>query len=311
MSDLRSPWYTLPEAQQILELKDSEITYVIQEKTLVAHLKTGPRKMIAVTRTENGKLIGHATFSYNGHLITHSNRVVRLIEEEQVKESFFSNLSEKQNVSLWNTDYPYKSELPNSALLDWQPMSHEEFLSTSKLSMPMPKEFIPFYKGIAETVEKIMATQGKKLPDETQKIYDQAKSQPLSFDFKDQSKLTVTDIRVSRTEIERFRTPAHSRMSLISSPPLTSNEPGSSHQLKGLITNILKEYPTIKTVDIWKIIEADANSDDPKFDRDNILGCVDADCIEWTSRHGSAHSMKWSTFQGQVSRIRGALNKAR
>jgi len=310
MSDLRSPWYTLPEAQEILELKDSEITYAIQEKTLLAHLKTAPRKMMAVTRTESGKLIGHATFSYNGHLTTHSNHVVKLIEEEQLKKSFFFNLSEKENVDLWNTGYPYKSELPNGALLDWQPMSHEEFLSTPKHSIPMPKEFIPLTKGLAEAVEKMMDAHGTKLPAETHEYYSKAKSQPLSFDFKDQSKLIVTDIRVSRTEIERFRTPSLSPTGLKPSPPLASFEPESSHQLKGLITKILREYPTIKTLDIWKIIETDSKNEDPIFDQDNILGCVDADCIEWTSRHGKGQSMKWSTFQAQVSRIRGALNKA-
>ena len=76
------------------------------------------------------------------------------------------------------------------------------------------------------------------------------------------------------------------------------------NQLHTLIERIVRANPNITAREAWRLIQHDAEADQPFYDHEGILSVVDDDCIEWSSHHGNEDSLNRKSFTTRLSKIK-------
>jgi hypothetical protein len=301
---MNGPWYTLEEAMDILSLRASELLYEIQQDSIQPCVFVNKLRAISITFESGIELpIGQGSLVYSGHISFDHHDIMTLLAEGTVVSPCYFALLEPRNSSDYTSKYLYKSPLPSAAFNDWKPKHQGRDEIRDSVYIPLLKETVQS----TITLNKIIYDISNAISKSNEgPILDAPEQPPIDFIYTCEQYGTwnKNDLRIAKSEIEYFKSRANKDISTLPSIPLTGER---ENQLHSLITRILQDNSSSGAKEIWRIIQNEVDIDDPRYDIDKILTVIDADCIDWQSRHGASQSLKWSSFQALVSKLKKQL----
>lgn len=187
-----------------------------------------------------------------------------------------------------------------------QPIAHLGYFGAT----PFPNEFEPLHKTLKPLMDQLAAAfpEVNRLNQKNAQV-EKVPLNDYALDFKKNSKLNPEDLRIPASEIDRYKEQLikedkANRIAEVMTPIASKTQRKRQNQMYEIIERILGKKQDISAKDAWQIIQKDSEKEDRLFDLDNILGVVDADCIEWTSRNGVNNSMSWDSFQAILSKLK-------
>lgn len=302
MTKYTAPYYTLAETQEILNLRASELQHAIQQGKINPTVHTKPRKLLLLTPTKSG-WIGNGTCTYQGNLEIHSSYTKELISNTDITlGTGTAKILEPANISNFSSEYPFKYEGIHEPLTKWQPIAAQNLSQHSKMATLMPEESETILNTLFKSSGSSKAMQ-TILGDAASKAgKDPKAAKPYSLNFNYNSKFSFNDLRIPLTEIQNFKS---SQLAL--NPTVSEQSNTRENQLHSLIRRILAQNPKISAKAAWRLIEEDAERDEPVFDTEGILQIVDTDGIEWKSRKGIIQHLKQTSFPSILSAVKKTL----
>ena len=322
---MEGPWYTIKESLQKLEIVHSDFLHLVSTGKIrpVAHTKT--RKFLMFHRTD-GNWIGHAICEYRGHISLHKDCINDLLDGEKITLGKGNGvLLEEHGIINWNTTYPFKKPLPHPPLTQWVGIEKHSRSISHLAATPIPNERISFVTGLTKAIDSITShieetkkvTDTIRVADDLEKVIWPTSSLNLNDEsdqqlfFSNNSTFEPDCLRIPHSEIEHYRktllpTP-HQNLTKFT---FDGSSDGRENQLHTLIARIIDVHPNITAKAAWRILEAESSSDNPLFDSEGILQIVDANCIEWRSRHGKEQSLQLSSLPPLISTIKKRLKKS-
>jgi hypothetical protein len=308
MNDIEGPWLNLAEAAQRMKMFESELVHHIEQGRIDAYLYASSRAFVALSM-DNGAWIGHATFTYSGYIRVTTKNILLLVNDgAQILGHSACTLVTPAAVEHWSSQNPYKATYPNSFLASWKPLQSQTKSLWPALAIPKPIEHESVRSGLGKLTQIFEATAaGRTVPE-----YGEMDT-TYAYDFSRANRFTPAEIRVPLEALEAFTAP---RATTSNTHPPTDPDllkqflmAGSSreNQLHAIIKRIVYSDPKIKTRAAWQLIRQEASLDERTLDIDHILTKVDADCIEWTSRHENDNSMTYKSFTPRLSAVKKEL----
>ena len=309
MKNYSGPCYTLSEAQDILSMRPSELAHAVRKGEIQAVIYTELRNMLLFLPRESGDWVGCATCKYRGHMSLHIQTITSLLDGQTIHiGQGWGRLWEEFGVSNWSSQYPFQRELPHGAIKEWQAVEREQFPINKLCATPLPNEFTPWTDSLAAMMEQVAKS---KLEARSYEDFQKSKYPELGpcLDFKANSEFKPGALRISNSEIERYRErqsewKKEQRVVTAIDSAKSKNPKMRGSQLHQLIERIIQAEPGITAKEAWKLIEQDAGLDEPIFDIEHILERVDSDCIEWCSRDGNDQSLSWPSFKATLSKLK-------
>jgi len=312
MEGYELPGYTLAEAMEKLELNQSDLKHEVHTGNLKAVVYIAGRSILLFSAREEG-WIGHGSCTYRGHMLVHSDTILKLLDAETVTfATSRGRLLDNSGVSNWQTAYPFKSPTPHGPLNRWLDGDLDRLPFSHMAATFYPTEHDSIHKVVGDLMESFSQGFGAKIDQaDLDKLNPNNAANDQKLDFKKNSGIEPKDLRIPKSEIERFtgklKTQQQADKALEAIKTVTQKKPQQrENQLHNLIQLILTEEPKISAKRAWAVIENDASSDEPVFDKDGILLNVDADCIEWQSRHGAEQTLSWGSFQPLLTKLKRA-----
>ncbi|UHQ54775.1 hypothetical protein [Microbulbifer sp. YPW16] len=312
MTHYSSPCYTLAEAQEMLSLRGSELAHAIRSKEIQAVVYTGHRQILLFVPKETDHWIGCAVIRYRGHMSLHVDTIASLLDGQIIHVGQgWGYVWEDFGVSDWRHQYPFERELPHGPIREWRPVEKDKFPLHKFYATPLPKEATPWTDTLADMLDKMASPEPVPKEFEDFRKSLPGKEGPI-LDFKSNSRFEPESLRIPASEIERFRDrQSQARFEVRRTAAVGDVKAQTrglrSSQLHELIERIVRADPHIKAKAIWRLIEQDADLDEPVFDTDHILVRVDSDCIEWCNRSGKSLSLTWNSFGPTLAKIRSRL----
>jgi hypothetical protein len=307
------PCYPISEVLELLNLRQSELRYEIDNGKIQAVVYTKPRTMLLFQASNNGKWIGRAKCQYRGHFSVHVSYVQNLFDGMNVRiGSGWGRLLDANGVSHLSTDYPFKTE--HEEFDDWIALKDELILQNINRfsATPFPKEGEPILKTFDNMLENFAEVMNKEYnPAKHERIYQ---GPDLVLDFKTNSEFTPDNLRIPASEIDQYlsikdREQKEHKLQVSAKISPGTGKNNRENQLHSLIKRILIKYPEIPAKEIWRIIEQDYQSDAPIYDTDEIIQVMDSHCIEWRSRHGKDQSFQWKSFGPTLAKLRKKISQ--
>jgi len=312
MEGYELPGYTLAEAMEKLGLNQTDLKHEVHTGNLTPVVYIAGRSMLLLSSREEG-WIGHGSCSYRGHMLVHSDTILKLLDGETVTfATSRGRLLDNSGVSNWQTAYPFKSPTPHGPLSQWCNGDLERLPLSNMAATFYPKENDAVHKVVGGWMESLSQGFGVDFDQaDLDKLNPNQAANDHTLDFKKNSDIAPRDLRIPKSEIERFtgklKAQQESAKALEAIKSVTQKKPQQrENQLHNLIELILTEEPKISAKRAWAMIESDSTSDEPVFDKDGILLNVDADCIEWQSRHGAEQTLSWGSFQPLLTKLKRA-----
>lgn len=317
---LAGPWYTLAEAQQKLDMVESELRFAIEENLLQAVCYTSARDFLLFTNAVDGWQ-GHCICRYRGHLVLHLTRIAQLLDGEAIILGTGSaRLIEPSGIDYVREEYPFKRELPHPPLAEWVRYSLVNLPINQLSATVMPSESQDTIEMIGEFLtafNRVMNEPPKKeenrLHEQASGIASKALNAPMHLHF-NKSEFKPDCLRIPKSELDWYRRQSEGDDGISALPKPTLHIDSSSsitgsmreNQLHVLIARIVQEKPDITAKAAWRLIAADCDSDEPLYDKEHILRIVDDNCIEWVSRNGNVQYQRWRSFMATLSKIKKA-----
>jgi len=317
MEGYELPGYTLEEAMEKLELNHSEIKHEIHSGNLTCVAYMAGRSMLIFTAYQQG-WTGHGQCTYRGHMSLHQSTISMLVDGDTISVGQgYGTLLDEDGISYWNSDYPFQSPTPHGPLIQWDNCDLDRLPLGRVRATPYPREHKAGHKVVEGLLKQISV--GFDVPvdqADLDKLNPGKAANDHTLDFKKNSSIDPGALRIPKSEIERFsdkqKTQRETDKVLETIKEVTQKKPQQrENQLHSLIELILKAEPKITAKRVWAMIENDANSDDPVFDKDGILINVDAECIEWKSRYGTEQALSWGSFQPLLTKLKRSSLKSK
>lgn len=283
---MKGPFYQLEEAQQKLNLTQTDLLYAIENGELTPVLSGPVKPFLAVTIDENKRYTGHAHFKYQGPLGASTPLFEALAKQQQGK--FFSKyqIFDTASISTFSTDYPLSSKLPNSALVDWIPIKLDDLASGNYTIIAMPFEM----KSVKQTLNLLVdAAKSKELFSPENNNMQKFIAVPYEYNWYYNGNWAISDIRIPASEIEQFKKPKR------------KTEKDRENQLHEVILRAKQSHPNYSNTDLWKIIKEDAAADRSIYDNEGVIQQMTQTEITWKSSYGHEQIMKRKTFQNWKS----------
>jgi hypothetical protein len=308
---MNGPYYSLEDACKKLSISISELRHLITSREIYPVVYTKKRSFLIHTRNGRDNWIGHAICLYRGHLIIASDHIATLLSGEHAEfQKGAGRILEPESLLTWQTAYPFKKTLPSPPLNAWEPIEQHEVEISKVLATPLPIEAHPAVAGItkiAEILGTIAQARNVSISNEiTSAVKPFHELDDLKLYFDNNGTLEPDCLRITNAEILRYENRRAKPKEARSAPKeyKVAEDGKRENQLHSLIGRILNDYPDIKPKTLEKIIRAEASSDEPNYDHDNILGVVDSSGIAWESRHANEGFLKWISLSGLLSKLR-------
>lgn len=299
---MKGPWYTIEEAQEILALRYSELRYHLGNEDILACIYTNKRHLMAVTPVKGQVPEGLATLHYNGHLTFSSQLIVKLLDEDECRLLPYCTLLEKEKITNWETEYPYSETPPNRSVSAWHPMAqHEE--EPRKWYIPFREERSDYLTAFANTFGKDSDFSAKGNLSEAGKEFTRGLSEaPKVYSAGENEKWNKQDIRIAKSEIERFQSPVQIPKAING---IEKKDGERTHLHHHLVLHIMRKNPGITSREIWKALQHDFhNAEIPVYDSDNIVRAIDAKEFIWESASGNVKPFLKTALPSLVSRLK-------
>lgn len=296
------PWYTFEETAAMLNVVDSELKYLLQKQQLMPVVYSTERNWLLHRRQKEGWTV-YAVCKYRGALKVHPEVITKLLDGEK---TFIGQgagkLLEPENAIFIGKSYPYERPLPHPPIVAWSDESFPREQLLSFLVTPVPNEVISTKYLLAELAEKLNAYQ--KNPDDkipTVNAYQNKGSlKKYILNFTSGKPFESTDIRIPKSEIERYKREHDVGPSTIQEGMETSRE----NALHSVLRRLIKAHPKVRSKRLWNILKADYESEYSAFDQAGIIEAMDDLCIEWLTPKSELKSLKYESFSPTLSRLK-------
>ncbi|MBQ0780907.1 MAG: hypothetical protein KBT79_08895 [Thalassolituus oleivorans] len=308
MNKMNGPWYLLNEAQAKLSLSRSELNYLIIEKQIQPVVYTLPCWFLLFRHHQTG-WTGFASCQYRGHLALPYHCIIHLLDGANlILGAESGTLLENNGVLAWQSQYPFKKPLPHAPLTEWMPAERNVFELSKFAVTPYPREGYDLLNVIGHGATAYKATEAGN-PTLAAAHVEQL-MEPTKLFFNDSSLFSPENLRIPASEINRYQRQQEALLSG-EKTPVESLESSKQreNQLHALIERIISKHPDFSAKKVWKVITEDCLRDEPLYDHEDILIIVDANCIEWKSRHGKEQSLTYLSFVSVLSRIKKQVRK--
>lgn len=296
------PWYTLETTKEKLGLNQEELFYHIEQFNIYPVVFTKERPFLLFKKSGGGgRWRGFGTCLYRGHILLLGDQIFRLLDEGELRiEQGMTKLQEPEAAKNISTLYPFQSPLPMGRIHEWEE-SYDSLEVEFLYATPMPEEHRPAIDQLPDMLfGKESSVEGER--SQTRTI----------LNFHTNSLIKIEDIRFADSQIKRLLSTLALDLECKECSNIQANVPPSLpgtrvSQLHQLIFNTMFYNPSSSALELWELIEHDYKSDAPVYDQDGIIQVMDAVCIEWCSRNGVEQSLKWTSFETLVSKLKKKL----
>jgi hypothetical protein len=310
---MKGPWYTVEEAQEILALRYSELRYHLDNGDIFACVYTKTRHLMAVIPMAKQAPEGLATLHYNGHLTFSNKFILKLLDEGEFKLLPYCTLLEENKITNWSSEYPYEVPAPNSSVSAWyrdiqEDNEQEQYFVPRK--QERKKYYIPFKEESDHAFSMLAKSFGRASSDaakegwseDWKKLYQDLSEAPKVYSAGENEKWNKQDIRIAKSEIERFQSPTQIAEVIDS----TEKQEGERiHLHHHLVLRIMRKKPGIAAREIWKVLQHDFHDAEiPLYDSDNIIRAIDAKEFIWESASGNVKPFLKTALPSLVSRLK-------
>lgn len=306
-------YYRIEELKIRFDISESDILYWLENEQISFVTPQPNQKYVIGGWAEGGAFIGYGIAEYKG-LIAVSSEVEKQIFEKGKAVINSCWLTEKDKIIYISESYEFKVPLPNNYIKYWQPnmLSNIEWNKIPAKRYPtIGKDNAQLFKVAIESISgSISGKDVSNLFDDESQIKDVLKAPFLQIKKED---LCVTQAQLINLGVIKPDKGSESTQNIannISLLKINSQEPiKRSSQLTTLIERIVIAKPKIKTIEVWRRLRVEVETDllDREYDTEGILKDMTANELFWDSRYGHSPSVKKSTFDAKVSRIRTRL----
>lgn len=311
MPEVNGPWYNLQETCDKLALSQNELEILLEEGKIKAALRCSNISMLAISK-EADKWVGHAAFDYRGHISLSSSNLLSLLDRKGAILSGVSGLIlTPARIKSWVVKYPYKSALPNSCLVDWQPIEFDEADFNTVLAVPFVVEGADTLASAESIFSGFMKARKGKM--ETEADADLAFADvevKYQFDYQQNASFSYDDIYISGVEIDGYLQAAESVEASVSAVVAYS----SSHKdgkrtnlLHELFLKIMRENTGIKARALWQLLRDDDVVISPRYDKDCIIRSINASELTWESTHENTQYYQYKSLSSRMSKLKQRL----
>lgn len=293
---MKGPWYTLKDAQQKLELTQTDLLYAIEQQKLTPILFSPTRQFLALSVVSASQRTGCAHFSYQGPLLSTMPGVLQRIAKSQPAPPIAAyQLLDTEGLSAISYSYPFKAALPSQILTSWESGSIDSLKNGDYVIIGRPSEY-QSAKAIKQLALSSIASAMTDTASDSAESLKKLSQIPYTYDWSENGQWSIQDLRIPASEIQRYKTPKQ----------LSTKR--RYHQLHQLIDRIDKALPGMNNHEIWQIIKHECEADNKIYDTDKILRKVTRDTIIWYSAYDFEQTMKFKTFQNYCSKKKKQIN---
>jgi hypothetical protein len=311
---IKKEYYRLEELAKRFDVTFDEVRYRVEAGELNLSFYVNNKKFV-LGGWQNGKdFIAFGIANYRGLVSIDSNKQMELIEQGSVKCQTVTLLNKNAITDLL-LDYPFKTSIPNKLLAEWRSKVIEQIIWDVIPAKVCPTEHANIFKIAGQSLLNSLSDIAKKQGSNANVdlgAYD--KYSDYQFEF-DGLEFSTKDICVTHTELVKLGVVDSSTKELESNNITAEQLPDIDQpdkrisQLTTLIERVVVANPKIKAIEVWRKLreESELDSLDRKFDVEGILKDVTPNELLWESRYGNKTTVKKSTFDSKVSRIRKEL----
>ncbi len=306
--DLNGPWLTLAETSQKTGFVKNEILFSIHTGGVMPVVYSHNRPFLAISRSTDGKITGHATFHYSGPIGVDKTVIDDIVvQNKTIVGQRPIRLLLPDNVFDWNSAYPYEGQAPSGILSNWQPRPEVDTALIDKPVLHLPQEHSCYEWAESSLVEHV--------PDnfDEDKFFERYAGQYLirspvakyvyGTDYN--SVYTQKDLRIPASALPNLGKPINnSEQKETKTNKITLSQKQRSNDLHLVIIRVLETYPDAKSGFLWNELRRDSQSENRQFDSDELIHKMDCTQISWTSNRGVTQIFKKTSFQTLVSRLR-------
>tara|TARA_R110001592_G_scaffold295771_2_gene566102 strand:- start:6711 stop:7607 length:897 start_codon:yes stop_codon:yes gene_type:complete len=293
--EIYGPWYTFDETKAELSLKDSELRFLLDKGTIRAIIYSTERLWL-IRELKDQDWIGYGQCRYRGAVHFHRNVISNLLDGHDVSigATGAGRLLEPENAGPISRAYPYTQQTPNSFITKWndQPISHKQLLNY--WMTPAPTEE-PSVKHLLENLKEVMS----RIQDASLENAPPQSIPKTSLSFKLGKPLKPSDIRIPKSEIERYKQERNAEKSTLTAPNFTRE-----NALRNVLIKLIEAHPDAKSKKLWELLKQDYESDNPEFDQSYIIQNMDDFSLEWRLPNSDDRELKRDSFGATISRIR-------
>ena len=316
----------LSELKDVFGFSDADIHYLNAETevSFCLYCKTAG---VIIGGWKKGNFFGAGTADYSGLISMTKQQQVKLFETEKVNVAS-GLLLQKEKISRYTTQYPFKVDMPNTVVNGWLSIPFEKIHFNEVPFHFYPEErksMMKQFTGLLNQISKIQSVksntkQSSSLMDDEQ-IEDE-----LFYNWKS---FALSDVCITGMELEKAKSylsgdannnnviehKSVGEKSIEKSLPLKpitqviSTRPERESDFNSLLTKIVLSDQYISAKDVWSILEREVKlqANERKFDQYNILKKIVADELFWESRYGNSGIQKFSSINTTVSRAKKKL----
>lgn len=309
---LKRDYYTIEETADLIDNYSlDDLYHFIETKQIKPALYTPKRRFIAITWDQKNKqFIACATCLYQGLLQTHQNVIDSLLEKGKITLRTVSKPLSPQNISLWDSRYPYTNKEPDLVFSTWHP--HPSLSnSTPKKNLylvPFPIEresILSSFKKLMDNFEKAKHIPPNSLEKHSQiEVNELPEKKRYAYDFHENGVFTMDSLRLTLEDITTLTSNHKTTYKPVkdtsedSLPWSTSKKGGDLINEK--IEHIYRQHHTEFTTQLWRKMETLYNEN--HFD--SVIDRVTSDEISWVSRKKVEKTTSYNSFEKKVSQIR-------
>lgn len=299
--DLQGPWLNLKEVTQKTGLVRNEILYHIQERNITPVLYAYHRPFLAVSKRKS-QIVGHASFRYCGPIAVDSQAINDIVAQDHALIGACQvRLLRTGNICDWQKNLPYEGCLPNGIVDDWEPKNSEEINTWETIHLPV--EHASYASAESALVEHVP----ENFPEDdffncfANRYLIRSPKANYVYGTDYNSAYNQNDLRIPSSALKLFNNSEIKMVDPVMEIPEQKQRTNDLHQV---ITRLFKQFPNAKSGFLWNELRKDIGRQKPQFDREELIESMDHAAIIWVSAKGIQQTLKKTSFQTLVSRIR-------
>lgn len=309
-------YYRLSELDEYIGFSDADVHYLNAE-TDVSFCLFCKTTDVIIGGWKNGVFFGAGKADYSGLISITKQQQIKLFETGKVS---ITNglLLQKDKISRYITQNPFKVGMPNTVINGWLSLPLEKIHFDEVPFHFFPEErksMMKQFTGMLNQISAIQSVKSGSKPLTTLQGDDVEIEDELFYNWKS---FTVSDVCITAGELEKAQgyltgNVVHEEAAPIKPATQIRNATVERESdFNSLLTRIISSDRYISAKSVWSILESEVKlqANERRFDQYNILKHIVADELFWESRYGNSGTQKFSSLNTTVSRAKKKLKTA-
>ncbi len=304
---LTGPWINFDELTHKTGFVKNEILFNIQTGVITPVIFTDNRPFMAYSIDKNNKIIGHGCFRYSGPFAVDTAIIHRMVRD-------YKTIVGKQPVQPlctdsivdWSHTYPYKGALPNGIVDYWEPRSIEQLQGKHWQAMILPFEHSSYDSAESSLIEFVPKRYDEN--DFFNRYADEylirSPSAHYVYGAEFYSEYNQKDFRFPSAALSRLESVNKQQEPSTTINTLSLSSRKRTNELHSVIQRLIEQCANAKSGILWNELRKDVQLKKRRYDSDHLITQIDHLSIQWTSSSGIQQTLKKSSFQTLVSKLR-------